>query len=148
MAALPVVAAAVYVWNAKGADMKSSSILGAAILTSLWVASAASAVSTGGLRCGTRLVSLGDTPYEVQAICGPPDARQQRTEVRAVQHQVRVPCADGRRGACTARVENTIEVAVEEWLYDFGPRRFAKAQRKRLIGPVNIEQGERGNIIA
>lgn len=125
--------------------MKSSSILGASLLISLLVASAASAVSTGGLRCGTRLVSLGDTQYEVQAICGPPDSRQQRTEVRTVQHQVRVPCADGRRGWCAARVENAIEVAVEEWLYDFGPRRFVQHlifEQGRL---VHVESGERGH---
>jgi hypothetical protein len=97
------------------------------------------------MRCGTRLVSIGDAQYDVRAMCGPPDATQQRTEFRTVRQPVRVPCADGRRGWCTALVENSIEVAVEEWIYDFGPRRFLQHlifEQGRL---VHVETGDRGH---
>ena len=49
------------------------------------------------LSCQDRIVSLGYSAYEVQALCGPPDAVQQRVESRTVQRPVSVPCA-ARRG--------------------------------------------------
>src|SRR6476469_8116836 len=103
--------------------MSSWSTVGAVVLIGMVAAGAASAASTGGLRCGTQLVSVGDTPYEVEATCGAPDSRQQRSETRTVRRQVRVPCAD-RRAWCSALIEDSVEVAIEEWIYDFGPRRF------------------------
>jgi hypothetical protein len=125
--------------------MSSWSMIGAAILIGTLTAAAASAASTGGMRCGTRLVSVGDTQYEVQALCGPPDASQQRTEFRTVRHPVRVPCADGRKAWCTAFVEDAIEVAVEEWIYDFGTRRFLQHLTFEQGRLVKVESGERGH---
>jgi hypothetical protein len=124
--------------------MSSRSMVCAVALIGTLGASAASAAGTGGLRCGTQLVSLGDTQYDVQATCGPPDSRQQRTEVRTVRHQVRVPCAD-RRAWCSAMVENTVEVPIEEWIYDFGPRRFLQHLLFEQGRLVHVESGERGH---
>lgn len=124
--------------------MSFKSILGVAIAIGMLAASAASAVSTGGLRCGTRLVSLGDTQYDVQALCGPPDARQQRTEVRTVRNQVRVPCSRESKAWCAAFAERSIEVAVEEWLYDFGRQRFVQHLLFEQGRLVHVESGERG----
>ncbi len=124
--------------------MSFKSTLGVAISIGVLTAGAASAANSGGLRCGTRLVSLGDTQYDVQALCGPPDARQQRTEVRTVRQPVRVPCAGERAAWCTALVERSIEVAVEEWLYDFGPRRFVQHLLFEQGRLVHVESGERG----
>jgi hypothetical protein len=121
------------------------SILGATVVLGMVVVGPASAGSTGGLRCGTRLVSLGDTQYEVQALCGPPDATQQQTEYRTVRRPIRVPCGDTRRAWCRAEAEDTVEVAIEEWIYDFGPRRFLQHlffEQGRL---VRVETGDRGH---
>ena len=95
--------------------MSSWSMVWAVVLIGLVGAGAASAASTGGLRCGTKLVLLGDTQNDVQATCGPPDSRQQKTEARTVRRQVRVPCAD-RRGWCSSTVEDSVEVPIEEWI--------------------------------
>ena len=74
-----------------------------------------------GLRCGTRLVSVGDSSFQVKSLCGTPDDVQQRTEVRTVRRAVSVPCSVG---YCQSMVEDTIQVQIEEWTYDFGPQRF------------------------
>ncbi len=125
--------------------MSTWSMVGAAIFIGTLTAGAASAADAGSMRCGTRLVSVGDTQYEVRATCGPPDASQQRTETRTVRHQVRVPCADGRKGWCTAMVERAVEVAIEEWVYDFGTRRFLQHLTFEQGRLVRVESGERGH---
>lgn len=122
-------------------------MLGAVVVIGMLAAGQvpAGAVSTGGMRCGTRLVSLGDTQYDVQALCGPPDATLQHTEVRTVREHVQVPCADGSKGRCTAVVEKSVEVVIDEWIYDFGKRRFVQHlffEQGRL---VRVESGERGH---
>jgi hypothetical protein len=119
-------------------------MVGVAISIGMLTAGAASAAN-GGMRCGTRLVSVGDTQYEVRATCGPPDASQQRTEIRTVGRQVRVPCADRRKAWCTAVVESAIEVAVEEWVYDFGTQRFLQHLTFEQGRLVSVESGERGH---
>ena len=84
---------------------------------------AAVAQADDSLRCGTRLVVAGDAPYQVKAICGDPDDVQHRMETRTVRRAVTVPC---RGGYCQSFVEDSIQVAVEEWIYDFGRQRFVQ----------------------
>lgn len=75
------------------------------------------------LRCDNKLVHEGDSRYEVKSLCGEPDDVQHRTEARRVQRAVERPCARG-PGSCVVVVDHAVEIAVEEWVYDFGPRRF------------------------
>ena len=81
---------------------------------------APSAQADESLRCGTRLVSVGDVPYQVKSLCGIPDDVQQRTEMRTVRRAVTVPCAVG---YCQSMVEDVIPVNIEDWTYDFGAQR-------------------------
>lgn len=76
-----------------------------------------------GLRCDNQLVQEGDSQYEVKSLCGPPHDVQQRTETRRVQRAVQRPCARG-TGSCVVVVDDYVEIVVDEWVYDFGPRRF------------------------
>lgn len=99
-------------------DMKLILALGA---LSGAVGLAASVQADGSLRCKTRLISPGAAAYEVRSVCGTPDDTQTRTESRTVRRAVTVPCASG---YCSAMVDETITVNVEEWTYDFGPQRF------------------------
>lgn len=73
------------------------------------------------LSCKDRLVKLGSSQYDVSALCGPPDGMQQRSEMRPVRRQVRVPCA---AGMCLTVIDDAVQVLVEEWVYDFGTQRF------------------------
>ncbi|HMJ15239.1 MAG TPA: DUF2845 domain-containing protein [Polyangiaceae bacterium] len=74
------------------------------------------------LSCKNRIVSSGDSTYQVRSVCGEPDATTRRIEVRTVRHSVPVPCQGGQR--CWRTVERTIDVTIEEWTYDFGRQRF------------------------
>ena len=65
-------------------------------------------------RCGTKLVTVGDTSAEVAAKCGGP------TQVARANGQQSQPSV-------------TIAVSVETWLYSFGPT--------RLMMRVHIEGG-------
>jgi hypothetical protein len=73
------------------------------------------------LTCQDRLVRPGASMYDVRALCGPPDQVDQRSEFRTVRRPGRVPCAVG---WCSTVVEDSVEVPIEEWTYDFGKQRF------------------------
>ncbi|HEX7479224.1 MAG TPA: DUF2845 domain-containing protein [Polyangiales bacterium] len=87
------------------------------------------------LSCHDRLVSLGDSAYQVQSICGVPDWVEHRTQVRMVRRPGTVLCRVGAGvGRCPALVDDSIEVSIDEWTYDFGPDRF--------IQYLTFEQGK------
>jgi hypothetical protein len=87
----------------------------------------AAPVAADGMSCGNRLVSRGDSLYQVRSVCGEPDDAQRRVETRRERRRVRVPCQHGSRDQrCETTVEHTTDVVVDEWTYDFGRRRFLR----------------------
>jgi Protein of unknown function (DUF2845) len=74
--------------------------------------------SAAALRCGTRLVYVGDPEARVRALCGEPAQVASRTETRSTWQSRRGP--SGAAGGAAYSV--TIQVDV--WTYDFGPQRF------------------------
>lgn len=76
-----------------------------AALTTL--TSVAARAADDGLKCGSRLVSLGDPQLVVLDRCGEPASRMTRTETRM-------------------RLGRPYYVTVDEWLYRFGSRDFAR----------------------
>jgi hypothetical protein len=75
-----------------------------------------------GFRCDTgRLVGTGDHMAEVRNKCGEPDSAGQRVEKRTRKEKVR-RWIHGAAEEFTE--EREIEVVLDEWVYDFGPRRF------------------------
>jgi hypothetical protein len=95
-----------------------------------------------GLRCGSKLVSAGDSSGEVRSLCGAPDNVAQHTERRTVRQARSVPCA---AGVCVVMVEDTVEVPVEEWTYDFGPHRFLQFLRFEQGRLVRVTSGGYGH---
>jgi hypothetical protein len=77
-----------------------------------------------GLRCGERLASAGSSLYEVRATCGEPDDAQHSTESRTIVQRSLVPCASNAAKRCEVDSEQTVEVAIDRWSYDFGSNRF------------------------
>ncbi len=94
------------------------------LTTLLFVLSIAALGVLGGtsrahaLRCGLRLVTVGDRAHYVESVCGEPAAVTRRTVTRS--RTVLVPIAGGSFVGDTY----TESVEVETWLYDFGRRRF------------------------
>jgi hypothetical protein len=77
-----------------------------------------------GFRCGTgRLVGTGDHMIDVRNKCGDPDAAAQRVEKRTRKEKVR-RWIQGAAEEVTE--EREIEVVLDEWIYDLGPRRFIR----------------------
>jgi hypothetical protein len=75
-----------------------------AVIALLACAASAWAESRDGLRCGTRIVGIGDSAITVVERCGNPVARTTRTETRFTRN--------GR----------PYYVTVDEWLYRLGSR--------------------------
>ena len=90
----------------------------AALATALLFPAGATADS---LRCGTRLVTDGDTAAKVEALCGPP-AGVTRTEV------LRRP-ALWRYGRPYYLSEFPVAVAVEFWTYNLGSHKLMRRVR-------------------
>lgn len=84
-------------------------ILGIAALSILTAAATASADS---MRCGTKLLTDGDTLDKVEALCGPPAAIERREILRPYGYN---------RGIT---VHSSYEVSVELWTYNFGPNKL------------------------
>jgi hypothetical protein len=83
------------------------------------------------LRCGGKLVSEGDPKSKVLKICGEPAATQQRTIVRSGVPRS-LDHASQRSGSREELLLNTrsyVEVLVEEWTYNFGPRKLMRVVR-------------------
>jgi hypothetical protein len=91
---------------------------------STWSAGSAQA---DGMRCGRRLVSEGDLLYEVRERCGDPDATSQRVEYRTVRAYEAGACYQEQgQVRCGRMVERTIEVVIDEWVYDRGEHKFVR----------------------
>jgi hypothetical protein len=87
------------------------------------------------LSCHDRLVSIGDSGYQVQSLCGAPDWVEHRSASRTVRRPATVLCRVGYGvGQCPGVVDDRVEVSVDEWTYDFGPDRF--------IEYLTFEQGK------
>ena len=77
------------------------------------------------LRCGNRIVDVGDSKFDVLVRCGEPTAIEQRSEELTE-----------REGA--GRLRSGI-VATEEWIYNFGPTQFLNILTFRDERLVSIE---------
>lgn len=93
-------------------------------LTLVALTSSASA-RADSLACNGRIVSTGDSRYEVKSVCGEPDDMVQRIEYRTVRGRVTGPCArENGKIRCSQTREQVVEVVIDEWTYDFGRNRF------------------------
>jgi len=99
-----------------------------------------------GMQCGERLVTSGDTLYKVRSTCGDPDDARHRVEYRTVRVRVPGPCLEenGRR-RCERETEQTIEVVIDEWVYDFGKNRFVEYLYFEQGNLVRVSEGSYGH---
>jgi hypothetical protein len=104
------------------------------------VAHAPQANAQTGMRCGTKLVGEGDSTYRVRQLCGDPASAVRRVEF----HTERVPVAPHPSGKGYVYSERTVEVVIDEWLYDFGPHQFVRRLRfeqDRLVNTATEKYG-------
>ncbi len=102
----------------------------AVVLLVLWLVAGTPALeaqdSIPSLRCGTRLVLIGELKIDVLAKCGPPLYEQMVGE-----RIIRTPRGYDKK-------------VVEEWIYSFGPTDFVHTLRFEGGRLVAIIRGERG----
>lgn len=67
------------------------------------------------LRCGRKLIQIGDYKSEVLDKCGEPDSIEERRAIRGTR--LRHPYG-------ALELDRFDEVLIEEWVYNFGPRKF------------------------
>jgi len=109
----------------------------------IWMLAGNSALA---FRCGTRLVSVGDTKAEVAAKCGPPDWQDQWQEDRIERvygPSANPPGSSPSQGVRTPIVF-VIHVTIEEWTYNLGPSRFIRILRFENSRLVDIQTGNYG----
>lgn len=98
-----------------------------AVLASALVAfTPASATAWSTMRCGNRLVDVGDPLYKVKTLCGEPAQEDVSVEYR-IGRQVLRGCSrdSGGRILCGgSAVEGVVEVPIHHLIYDFGRNRF------------------------
>ncbi len=101
------------------------------------------AAADDGFRCGSgRLVSSGDNMHEVLNKCGDPDSAGQRVEKRTRKERVR-RWVGGVSEEITE--EREVEVVLDEWVYDLGPRRFIRTVTFENGRVVYVEAGQKGS---
>lgn len=112
-----------------------------ALALSLFTLSEAQADS---MRCGSKLVASGDSMYLVESKCGAPVDKQHRTEMRTENIWVAAPCRVPGQSNCGQMLQRTVEVAIDEWIFDFGPQRFTQRvtfEQGRLVAVVAGDYG-------
>jgi hypothetical protein len=119
--------------------------LGFVLVGLLWLAApAASADSDSGFRCGARLVNTGDHMAEVREKCGDPDLVTTRVAKRTQKQKIRRWSPEGIAEEFTE--EREIEVLLDEWVYDFGEKRFMRYVGFENNRVVDIQTGNRGSV--
>jgi hypothetical protein len=95
-------------------------------------------------RCGNRIVSEGDHYSKVLKICGEPTGVQERVIYRegVTRPRFRVDGPNGLRydQEVLQYERSYVEVLVEEWTYNFGPRRLMQLVRFENGFVVEVDQ--------
>ena len=87
------------------------------------------------MRCGNKLISEGSPQSKVLKFCGEPESTQVRSILRAGFPRYRSKTGVGGTRATAPRGELLfadrayVEIVVEEWIYNFGPRRLMRLVR-------------------
>ena len=101
-------------------------------------------VSAIGLRCGTRLITVGDPKLKVISECGVPDYKEEWVEERIMRdfHSSAYFKDDYEWGREPFLVKTLVKI--EEWYYNFGRTRLTHYLRFRKGKLIKITIGERG----
>lgn len=113
------------------------------LLAGLCLSSSARADS---LACDGRIVSSGDSRYDVKSVCGEPDDASQRVEYRTVSGRIAGPCVrENGKLRCSQTREQVVEVVIDEWIYDFGKNRFIEYLTFEQGKLVSVRTGSYGH---
>jgi hypothetical protein len=114
------------------------------LLLAICAMSLLAAAPAFAFRCGAKLVTEGDHYSKVLKYCGEPIGVQERLIYREGRTRPRV-FSNGPNGLRIEREvlsydRSYVEVAVEEWTYNFGPRRLMQLVRFENGFVAEVEQ--------
>src|SRR4029453_14413358 len=89
-------------------------------LSALLLALAPLATTADSMRCGSRLITEGDTIDKVLALCGEPSSKSRTWIVRQPRYQL---------GSNSYPFPGEEEVPVDLWTYDLGPNKLVRRLR-------------------
>ena len=96
-------------------------------------------------RCGTKVVSIGDTTSEVINKCGDPDhVEVWEVERAGKRHYKSSPSPDTKQGTSGKSYSSKVHVVVEERLYNRGRQKCLRLLRFENGSLTKIEIGDRG----
>lgn len=97
------------------------------------------------MRCGSKLVMIGETKVEVASKCGDPTLREKITHSTAVKKSGKKSAqkSSGKSGGGGTKSEERSRVD-EQWTYDLGPRDFIYTLTFEGVELKNIGRGGRG----
>jgi|GEM_PF-249878 len=98
------------------------------------------------LRCGHSLVDLGERKLDVLDKCGEPDTVDQHIETRTQQNGITVGSVYPNENIGVGVDQQhyiSVQVVVDEWLYDFGHKRFRQLLRFENGVLTDISEQER-----
>ena len=98
-------------------SMRRSSVFGALLALSTM----SSLAHADAMRCGSRLVTFGDTRTAVRSICGEPTEVQTRSILRRPSYNL--------NGRVMYYGDGYIEIPVESWIYNLGPYKLMRSVR-------------------
>ncbi len=113
----------------------------AGLTSALFVAPPAEAES---LRCNGKVLTAGDTTYEVTKACGQPQDKQSRTEYRSEKQRDGAKCPEGAGENCSVSRSKVVEVLIEEWTYDRGRMHLLQHLKFENGKLVAVRSGNRG----
>jgi hypothetical protein len=103
------------------------------------------AAEASAFRCGTRLVSVGDSKYEVLRKCGEPAWVENWLEKRIEPYSVE-PFSQGQRFYIpNPSFATVVYVTVEQWVYDRGRTQFTRVLTFENNRLTRIENGDYGH---
>lgn len=97
--------------------MRRLSVFGALLALSAM----SSLAHADAMRCGSRLVTFGDTRTEVRGICGEPTEVQTRYILRRPSYNL--------HGRVIYYGDGYVEIPVEIWIYNLGPYKLMRSVR-------------------
>jgi hypothetical protein len=92
-----------------------------ALLATLLLCWGITTAHADAMRCGSRLVTFGDTRAAVRSLCGEPTDVQTRSILRRPTYDL--------RGRVIYFGDGYIEIPVEVWTYNFGPYKLMRQVR-------------------
>lgn len=113
-------------WENKPMITRYSSARPMLVVAALVALTAGSASAWSTMRCGNRLIDLGDPLYKVKHLCGEPAQEDTSVEYRIGSRVLRGCSKDsgGRIWCGGSAVEGVVEIPIHHLIYDFGRNRF------------------------